>query len=284
MAPQPLEDLIEKLAGAVAIDTVAKPLAKKVASTVPHGPAKDALSGTWLGHPLHPLLTDLPIGCWTSAMALDLFGGRRGRPGAQFLVAAGILAVVPTAATGLSDWSDTLGEDRRLGFVHAVTNTVAVGLYALSWRARHRGEHAKGVVLGLVGGTVATASAYLGGHLAWRRGVNVDRHAFQHHEDGWIDVGSYSDLEDGRPVATSVGDDDVLIVRLGNEVFAVSDVCGHAGGPLHEGTVEGRCVTCPWHGSVFSLDDGHVVHGPATGPQPGYDVRVIEGRVAVRHR
>ena len=282
MAPQVIEDLVAKLAGAGLIDKVAKPLASAVAKTIPHGAVKDTLSGTWLGHPLHPLLTDLPIGCWTSAMALDVLGGKRGRAGAQSLVALGIVSVLPTAASGLSDWSDTIGEDRRLGFAHASMNTVAVTFYGLSWLARRRGNHGKGVLLGLVGGAAVTTSAYIGGHLAWRRGVNVDRHAFQHVAHDWVDVAADTDLAEGKMAAVPAGDDTVLLVRQGGVIVAISDVCGHAGGPLHEGDLADGCVTCPWHGSVFRVEGGAVVHGPATGPQPAYEVRVAAGRVSVR--
>jgi nitrite reductase/ring-hydroxylating ferredoxin subunit/uncharacterized membrane protein len=284
MAPRAVEDLMERLAKATALDSVAKPLSKKVAAIIPHGAPKDTLSGTWLGHPLHPLLTDLPIGCWTNAMALDLLTGKKGRRAAQFLVGLGILTAVPTAASGLSDWSDTLGEERRLGFTHAVANTVALALYWMSWRARRHGHHYRGVVLGLLGGAAATGGAYVGGHLAWRKGVNVDRHAWDHADEDWVDVGALDDVPEGKAVAVPAGDDTVLLFRGPHAIQAISDVCGHAGGPLHEGEVSDGCVQCPWHGSVFRLIDGWVVHGPATGPQPEYDVRVSAGRVSVRRK
>jgi nitrite reductase/ring-hydroxylating ferredoxin subunit/uncharacterized membrane protein len=277
-----VENVVERIAGLSLIDKVAKPLAGVVGEVIPHGGVKDVLSGTWLGHPLHPMLTDLPIGCWTNAMALDLLAGKRGRAGAQFLVGMGVLTVLPTAASGLSDWSDTIGEDRRLGFAHAGVNIVAVTCYSLSWLARRRGDHGKGVVLGLIGGTAATGSAYLGGHLAWRRGVNVDRHAFLHPSHEWVDVGAEADLVDGQPVTVTAGEDTVFVVRQGKAIFAISDVCGHAGGPLHDGDLADGCITCPWHGSVFRVDGGDVVHGPATAPQPRYEVQVADGRVSVR--
>lgn len=284
MAPTFVEAAIARLGAATALDAVARPLAKKVAALIPPGAVKDTLSGTWLGHPLHPMLTDLPIGCWTNAMALDLLAGKQGRAGAQFLVGMGVLTALPTAASGLADWSDTLDADRRLGLAHAAGNTVALACYGLSWLARRRGDHRRGVALGLLGGAVATGSAYVGGHLAWRNGVNVDRHAWYHRPTDWTDVGAAADLQpDGPPIAVAVGEDRVLLRRDGGgAVGAISDVCGHAGGPLHEGTIERGCVTCPWHGSVFRLDDGRVVHGPATGPQPVYEVQVAAGRVSVR--
>lgn len=284
MAPPVVEALVERIARLSALDSIAKPLSKKVASLVPQGVVKDTLSGTWLGHPLHPLLTDLPIGSWTSAMALDVVGGKRGQDAARKLVGLGVLSALPTAAAGLADWSDYIGEERRVGFVHAVGNILAVGCYTMSWVARRRGDQRRGVALGFLGGTVATASAYLGGHLAWRRGVNVDRHAWEEPSEEWVDVAADEDLEEAKPVAVDAEGIAVLLLRDNGVLRAIADTCAHAGGPLHEGTIEAGCVTCPWHGSVFRLEGGSVVHGPATSPQPSYDVRVAAGRVSVRRR
>jgi nitrite reductase/ring-hydroxylating ferredoxin subunit/uncharacterized membrane protein len=284
MAPKAVEKLMERMAEAAALDSVARPASKKVAALIPHGVVKDVLSGTWLGHPLHPLLTDVPIGCWTNAMLLDAVAGERGHDAADMLVAVGVVTALPTAVAGLADWSDTLGEERRLGFVHALGNVAAVLCYSLSWRARRRGDRRRGVVLGFVGGALATMGAYVGGHLAWRKGVNVDRHAWDHASDEWVDVAADDELLDGKPLAVTAGDDTVLLLRDGGVTHAIADVCGHAGGPLHEGEFADGCVTCPWHASTFRLDDGSVVHGPATGPQPAYDVRAVGGRVSVRRR
>lgn len=289
-----VRELVHRLATAERLDRVAKPVASKVADLVGHGPLKDALSGRWLTHPLHPLLTDLPIGFWTSSFVLDLVGGKRSRPAADRLLALGILSAVPTAASGLSDWSDTIGEERRIGTVHALVNSAALSLYIWSWLCRKRGRRAKGVTLGLLGATAASAGGYLGGHLVYRQGVSVDRNAWKHVGDDWVDAADDLALAsaDGRLVVT-VGDDDVLLVRTGGMVTAISNVCGHAGGPLGEGTfgedgrspgakLPGDCITCPWHGSMFRLADGHVVRGPATGHQPRYEVRSETGRVSVR--
>lgn len=284
MAPRLLEELMARIEGAAQLDAVARPLAKKVAALIPGGAVKDTLSGTWMGHPLHPMMTDIPIGAWTCALALDLLGREADEEAATRLVGLGVLTALPTAVSGLSDWSDTLGGERRIGLVHALGNVVGVSLYGLSWIARRKGEHRRGVVLGLAGATAATVGGYLGGHLAWRMGVNVDRHAWEHPSDDWADVAAEDDLSEGQPIAVTAGDEEVLLVRTGSTISAIAEVCAHAGGPLHEGSVEGGCVTCPWHGSVFRLDDGSVVHGPATGPQPSYDVRLAGGRVSVRRR
>lgn len=278
-----LRELVTTLAATEGLDKVAKPVATKVSGMVGHGPLKDALSGVWLTHPLHPMLTDLPVGFWSSALVLDLVGGKRSRPAADRLVALGILSAVPTAASGLADWSDTLGEERRIGTVHAIANSVALSLYSWSWLCRKRGRRGLGVTLGLLGATAAGAGGYLGGHLVFRQGVGPDRNAAKHGGGDWVDVGDDLAMADGTPLVVSVGDDDVLLTRTAGVLAAISNVCGHAGGPLSEGTFGDQgCVTCPWHGSRFHLADGHVVRGPATGHQPRYEVRSAGGRLAVR--
>ncbi len=279
-----VESLVQRLAHLEALDRVAKPVAGAVSTLVEPRPRKDLLSGTWLGHPLHPVLTDIPIGCWTSAFLLDLFGGKSARKGSDLLIAVGVAAAVPTAAAGLSDWSDTLGEERRIGVWHAAANVVALSCYTSSLVLRLRGKRLKGVAVSMLGMAAATAGGFLGGHLSYRNGVNVDRNAWSHGADEWRAVMSEADLLPGQPKVVQVGDDDVLLVRDGAAIAAIGDVCSHAGGPLHEGSISDGCVQCPWHGSVFRLSDGGVVHGPATGPQPAYDVRVVGGQVSVRRR
>jgi nitrite reductase/ring-hydroxylating ferredoxin subunit/uncharacterized membrane protein len=282
--PEALRQVVHKLATTDSIDKVGKPVASKVAELIGHGPVKDVLSGTWTGHPLHPVMTDLPIGFWTSSFMLDLVGGKRSAAASQRLVGLGILSAVPTAAAGLSDWSDTIGEERRIGTVHALANVAALSLYAWSWLARRGGRRGAGVALGLLGATAATAGGYLGGHLVYRQGVGADRNAWKHGGDDWVDVADDLAVVDGKPLVVKVDDDDVLLAKTpAGVVGAISNVCGHAGGPLDEGQFDGQgCVTCPWHGSVFRLADGHVVHGPATGHQPRYEVRSEGGRLLVR--
>jgi uncharacterized membrane protein len=170
-APEWLRAGIASLEGNGAIDRAFGPL-ERAAAPVSRGRAASVLRGEWLGHALHPLMTDLPLGCWLSAGLLDLFGGRRSRRSAQRLVGAGLLMVPPTVASGLSDWS-TLRDPRarRVGAVHAIGNTVVALAYYRSWRARRRGHHARGVALGLFGGALGWLTGYLGGHLSFARGA-----------------------------------------------------------------------------------------------------------------
>lgn len=280
-----LADLVERLGGLEALDRAAKPLAGAVAKVVPApGRLKDLLSGTWLGHPLHPMLTDVPIGMWTSALLLDLTGDRDGggARAADRLAAAGLVAAVPTMAAGASDWSDYLGGERRVGLVHAVANVVAAGCYGSSLVATRAGAPRVGRGLRLAGFASMMAGGYLGGHLSYTKGVNVNRNAFDHRVQDWTPVLDESDLAEGRPVVVEVEGTPVMVMRDGDGLVALADRCGHAGGPLHEGEVSGGCVTCPWHASTFRLADGGVVHGPATTPQPRFETKVEAGKVLVR--
>jgi nitrite reductase/ring-hydroxylating ferredoxin subunit/uncharacterized membrane protein len=266
-----------------ALDAPAKRLAGAVRSALPGGPVKDVLSGTFLGHPLHPLLTDLPIGSWTSALMLDWVGGPESRTGARRLVAAGILAALPTAAAGFSEWADTEVSSatvRRMGVVHATANVAALGFFTASYLARRRGRG--GRVLALTGAGALVAGGHLGGHLSFVEGVGVNQTAFEQGPTDWTPTVTEAELSEGRPLSARAGDVDVLIVRERDAIRALDDRCTHRGGPLHEGEVADGCVTCPWHGSRFRLADGSVERGPASSPQPVYETRVTDGRVEVR--
>jgi len=154
-----------------ALDRVALPVYDKVHAALGTGTAADVLQGKWLGHPVHPLLTDIPIGAWTSAWLLDLFGGERSQPAADGFVALGVATAVPTILSGWSDWTTLPTPARRTGVVHAVSNAVATGLYARSWLARRGGDRDRGVRLAHVGAAVATVGGFLGGHLAFSADV-----------------------------------------------------------------------------------------------------------------
>ena len=279
-----LHALAERVGRLEALDGPAEGLARKVRGLDP-GPVKDAISGAWLGHALHPLLTDIPIGSWSSAAMLDVLGGERSRAGAERLIGIGILAAVPTAITGTSDWADTTPADasvRRIGAVHAAANTTALALYGSSLAARRRGRHGRGVALGLVGLGALVAGGHLGGHLSYDKGVGVNQTAFRALPDEWTATVPEDDVREGEATAASAGDIDVLLVRHEGRIHAIADRCTHRSGRLSEGTVSDGCVTCPLHGSVFRLVDGGVVRGPAGAPQPAFDVRVEGGNVEVR--
>lgn len=279
-----LEEAVSRLERWPFLDRVGDPLHKITRIAVEPRPVRNLLSGLPTGHPLHAVLTDLPIGAWTMASLLDLVGGEQSEKAADVLVAAGLVAAVPTAASGLNDWSDTFGETSRIGVAHAALNVTALGLYGGSLAARKAGLRRTGTSLALAGLGLLLASGYLGGHLAYTKGVKVSRTAWHEPPSGWSDALAESELEDGRPKLASIGEVQVMVLKDRGRILALDNTCTHAGGPLNEGVVENGCVTCPWHGSQFRLADGAVVHGPAAAPEPSYEARVQDGRVLLRAR
>jgi len=243
---------------------------------------RNLLSGTDLGHPLHPVLTDLPIGAWVMSALLDAAGGPAAEGAADLLVAAGVVAAVPTAAAGLNDWSDTVGPETRVGLVHAALNTTALSLYLASLVARARGRRRGGKVLGLAGLGVLLGGAYLGGHLSFGMGVDVNRTAWEQRPDQWTPVLADTELADGEHRRADAGGVPVLLYRTAGTVYALDSTCSHMGGPLEEGTISDGCITCPWHGSTFRFADGTIVRGPASTPEPCYQTRIQDGRIEVR--
>jgi uncharacterized membrane protein len=168
-----LSELVAGLADQPWTERLAGPLAALAERVAPAGERRRFLQGEWLGHALHPAMTDIPIGFWTSSMALDLLTGRSGRRASRRLIALGLVGSVPAMATGLAEWTRTDERTGRIGAVHGAANLSAAGVYFLSWRARRRGHHWRGMALGLLGGSIATASAYIGGHLAFAERVGV---------------------------------------------------------------------------------------------------------------
>jgi nitrite reductase/ring-hydroxylating ferredoxin subunit/uncharacterized membrane protein len=278
-------DAVERIAGLNQLDEPAKAIGKTVRETVPSGPVKDALSGTWLGHALHPLLTDLPIGTWTSAMLLDWLGGRAGQPAADRLIALGLAFTGPAVATGMTEWGDSEAADpavRRIGLVHAAANVGATVLFGASLAARRGGSRGTGKLLALAGAGVLGAGGYLGGHLSYAKGIGVDQTAFEEPPEDWTPSLREADLPDGESRYAEVGGVGVLVARVHGEVHALSNRCSHRGGPLDEGELSNGCVTCPLHGSTFRLADGGVERGPAPYPQPAWQVRVRDGVIELK--
>jgi nitrite reductase/ring-hydroxylating ferredoxin subunit/uncharacterized membrane protein len=278
--------MVDGLARLEQLDQPAGAVASAVVKAVGKGALKDLLSGTPIGHPLHPLLTDVPIGAFTAATALDLFGGQRAEPGADALVGLGLLSALPTVAAGAADWSDSYGPDQRIGAVHAIANVIGLGLYACSLSARRRDRRGAGTALGLAGMATMAVGGYLGGHLSHSRGVGVNNAFYQHAPEDWTAVLDDGELAEGETARAAAGDATVLLYRSNGAIHAIGSRCSHAGGPLDEGEVDAAActVTCPWHQSVFRLTDGSVVHGPASVPQVAYDTRVEGGRIEIRVR
>jgi nitrite reductase/ring-hydroxylating ferredoxin subunit/uncharacterized membrane protein len=282
---QMLTRLLTRLEEARALDGVSDGMQSVVFAAIKPQRLRDALHGTWLGHPLHPVAVQLPVGAFVSAAILDLLPG--GRRSATTLIAVGTAGVAPAILSGLVDWSQMTKDRRRVGLVHASANAIAVSLYAASLVARLSGRTARGKALAYTGLSVAGVGAYLGGHIAYAQGGGMNQAAPEIAQipEEWTAVGSLASLPEGKPAVRKVGDIPILLYRLGGQVSAMIERCSHETGPLGEGDVIGSgpdaCVVCPWHGSTFRLVDGAVVHGPAANKQPTLRVRVRHGAVEV---
>lgn len=273
---------VDALGESDALEAPASRVADAIRGWFEPRPVKNALSGVWLGHRLHPLLTDVVIGAWAGAGVLDLLGNRQDERAAQRLVGTGLLASVPTVAAGLSDYADLYDHGRRVAFVHGAAADAAVVLQLASLLARRKGQMRRGRWLSLAALGIVGAVGYLGGHLSYVLGIGVDHTAFREGPEDWEDTNvSTAEITD-EPRVVTVGEHDVLLVRAEGRVVALANRCSHAGWPIADGEIADGCITCPYHGSVFRLVDGSVVRGPAASPQLHYQVRDLDGRVQVR--
>ena len=248
---------------------------------------KDALHGTWLGHPVHATITDVPVGAWTAALALDALDEMTGRrefaAGADGAITVGLLAAGVAAVTGLTDWSETYGRARKVGLLHGVLNLTAAGLYGAS--LVYRSKHKRGVGRGLssLGYAMAFAAAWLGGELVYKEQVGIDHTAGgAGAPSDWTAVLPEDHLDEHRPERVDAAGFAVMLLRREGRIYALAATCPHAGGPLNEGQISGNTVTCPWHGSTFNLDSGAVVTGPSCYDVPRFETRITEGQIEVR--
>ena len=281
---------LETVANQPWLDAVGKPLSQAVRALFENaGPAgrtaKNALHGVWLGHPLHPVFTDIPIGAWTTALALDAREATTGDAAygraADFAVAVGLVGAAGAAVTGLNDWSETEGRSRRLGLLHGLLNVTATALIAGSYALRRGGSRSAGRAATAAGFGVALGAAYLGGSLVYRERIGVTHAAVAEPEE-FTPVMESAALPDNSMRKATIEDASFVVVRQGEQVCALAHSCAHLGGPLSEGTLKDGSVVCPWHGSEFALEDGRVLNGPATEPQPCFQVREQAGRIELR--
>jgi nitrite reductase/ring-hydroxylating ferredoxin subunit/uncharacterized membrane protein len=243
----------------------------------PIRPIKDFLNGTWLGHPVHSALTDVPIGALTVALVLDVLGQR---VAADVALLVAVLSIIAAAVTGLADYTDTDGTARMRATVHSVLMTTALVLFAISLvlRAGNPIDRTVPFILLVVGYLIISVGAAVGGDLVFLIGTHVNRHAWRGAGTKWValDLGDVADIPEGGPTKAKAGPNTLILVRTGDTILALHETCAHAGGPLAEGKLVDGCIECPWHGSRFRLTNGHVVRGPAMYDQPAYDVRTAE--------
>jgi nitrite reductase/ring-hydroxylating ferredoxin subunit len=266
------------------LDRVAERVQPPVQQVLERAPRlRSALDGRWLGAPLHPALTDVPIGAWAVAAMLDAVESEGRGNAADAALAVGTLAALPAATTGLGDWSHLRGEQRRIGVLHAAVNAVALGLNVASLVLRTRGKRGPGRMLSSAAFVAASLSAHVGGQLSFGLGVRVNRTAWQAAAKDAAAVLAEAELEGNELRRVEVDGVPVVVARTsGGEICAIAATCSHLGGPLDEGAREGDAVVCPWHGSKFDLCTGEVIASPAVFRQPRYDVSVGNGKITVR--
>lgn len=269
---------VEKVLGAVA-DTL-------FLKGVPGGEKlRNFFHGTWFGHPLHPVITDVPLGAWTAATALDLYELATGDDslarGADVAVGIGLIGAAGAALTGLNDWNYTYEKPRRVGALHATINIAATVCYLGSWWQRRQGCRTAGLTSGFAGYALSIAGAYLGGHLVYNERIGVN-HAPEELPEKFVPVMKESELPEDKMVKADADGVPIFVVRHNGRIFAMAEKCSHLGGPLSEGEFDGETVVCPWHYSKFSIEDGSILVGPATYAQPCFQVRVRDGQIEVK--
>jgi nitrite reductase/ring-hydroxylating ferredoxin subunit/uncharacterized membrane protein len=248
----------------------------------------DFFHGSWLGHPLHPVLTDFVIGAWVMGAILDFFaamnGSRKTEQAADRLIGLGVAGAVPTAIAGLTDYTTVPRRAASTGALHGLLNTVGLGIMLVSLGARKKGRRGSGIFLSSMGIGLMTVSAWLGGELTFRYSVGVNRSSRPKGPSDWTPVIGADELLEQEPRRVEFEGTPILLYRYNGAVYAIGAVCGHDGGPLDEGRFEGYCVECPWHQSVYDLRDGRVVHGPTAYSKPSYDTRESGGMVEIKLR
>jgi nitrite reductase/ring-hydroxylating ferredoxin subunit/uncharacterized membrane protein len=272
------------------LDRVAEGVQPKVQNVVEAGgtTARNVLDGVWFEAPLHPALTDVPIGSWTAAAAFDgldlAIDSRAMRNAADASLAFGVVGALGAAVTGLSDWRYLSGGSRRMGVAHALLNTIGLVLSIASLILRAAGRRNAGRLTFLAGYSVSGLAAHLGGELSYHYGLRVDQNAFQGSgPDEFTPVLDEDELTQDSMRQVEVEGTGVLLSRsLNGDVCAISSVCNHFGGPLEQGDREGDTVVCPWHKSRFNLCSGEAIDGPAVFPQPLYETRVRDGKIEVK--
>lgn len=277
------------------IDRIANPAQEAVKRIFHCSPAgrkvKNLLNGTTFNHRLHPAFVAVPIGSWTTSLVFDLLGCLASesdkpayRRSAEVAIAFGIASALPAAKTGLADWVDLYDHRRRTGTAHALLNVAALSCFSLSLAVRKSNRDARGPALALssLGFGLVAAGGALGGDLVYTLGINAPHNLYPKPPSDYTDVMASEELVEGTPVLVEVGRVPALLLRRGDDVFAVDAWCPHAGGPLAEGTFDGDVVECPWHQSRFCLRDGKALQGPATSPLRTFLVKEEDGRVLLK--
>ncbi|HTR71349.1 MAG TPA: Rieske (2Fe-2S) protein [Mycobacteriales bacterium] len=280
-----IAETVDRIERADGLDPIVTAARRAVRAALRPTALRDALHGVRLGHPVHPVLTDVPIGSWSAAAILDAVPGTGNA--AALLITVGCVGYLPTALAGWADWAELHDDQQRVGLVHALVAASAFGCYVASLSSRRAGNTVRGKAWSYLGFALVNSAGYLGGHLAYRQAAGASRVESipRTFPAGWHPIGDLDDLPDGGLVRRTVAGTDLVVVRRGRHVNALADTCSHLGTSLARGAfaaIDGQgCVRCPAHGSTFRLSDGAVVHGPATAPAPRFDVRIVRGEVQI---
>jgi len=289
-----MEESIEKnLKEISGLDSAAETVSRGIHDAVLKGgePTRqiaDALHGKWLGHPLHPALTDLVVGAFAFGSLFNLGGGELNRKIAKSLITAGAITAVPTALAGAADFSTVTKRAMNTAAVHGLLNSTALVLYLMSLRSGNNEESTTtSRIWSTLGFGVMFVSAWLGGKMTYNYRVGVNKAERPEGPADWTPVLSANELTARVAKRVEVNGTSVLLYKRGQQIFAIGAVCAHEGGPLEEGEFfekepEGLCVECPWHQSVYAMEDGSVVHGPSTYEVAAYEARTRDGQVEIR--
>lgn len=258
---------------------------------------RNVLNGTFMGHPVHPMVASVPLGAWTAAVALDAVDTFSAQPpgyrdAAQLVLGVGVAGSLASAVTGLADWQYTHDETRRSGLVHGIINVAALGLCAVSWRDRRAGHHARARVSSALGYGLSVSSSFLGGTLVFRHQIGVDHSGNELGPPDFLPVLPVNDLPPGQPHKVDADGVGIVLIRdhdhegngEGGRIYAVGERCPHLGAPMVDGWLYRGQLVCPWHGSCFDLAEGTATRGPASAPLPTYQVRQHHDQIEVRRR
>lgn len=248
---------------------------------------QDLLNGVPIGHALHPLLTDVVVGGSTAAvllLVLGWFGIDQLDVALTWILGLTALTALATAASGLTDFKDTFGDEMNVAGLHGIINIIGTVLLIVAFFAALADSGTLLAVSLLVSYGLLATGAFIGGHLVFKFGSMVNNNAFAGGKRAkeFTRVAGVEEVPEGAPTKVMLGSTALVVVRRGDVAYALKDTCSHAGTSLSTGHLDGDRIVCPTHGSVFRLADGSVRHGPATSRQVAYRARVSNGGIEVQ--
>jgi len=287
-----LKNLSGRLVNALPwLDKISQPVQSSIAKFYgepgqPTYKIKDLLNGTWFGHVLHPVLVTVPLGSWSATLLLDLTWLASEDEGvaksADLTLWLGLAGAAGSVITGLTQWVDTDGPERKTGMLHALLNSTVTLLNVGSAVLRLTGQRRPAITLASTAYAISLYSAYLGGELTYSSGIGVNHVAWEGGSDDFVAVLDEKDLQPGKLTRVDVAGIPAVLLKDGNTMYAIAATCSHLGGPLDEGSYKNGVVYCPWHKSGFRVVDGSVANSPAVCAQPTFAIRVRNEKIELR--